>query len=348
MGSDENLSRVVEGFREKNSPDLIGVLTSGLSEVKGDDVGDIVRNFTQHDSAKVLYVPTPDYEGGLETGYSKAVETLTTLCKGNQGTSRAEGQVNVLAGSHLTPADFTEVREIFESFGLRPIMLPDLSALDGSRRGISALAVGGTTIGDIESMGSSEFTIGIGLSMERPAKLLEERFGIEYRIFESIAGMKDVDMFMETLSFLSGKEVSGKYERQRRILIDGMRDAHFYYGNKRVCIALEPDLSLQTSRWLDEMGADVDTVVIPQPSPSAERVRAGRVIVGDLFSVEEEFDLLISNSHAEDTAKRLCIPFYQTGFPVYKILGNNSTATIGYGGSLRVINDVANILMGSY
>jgi len=42
------------------------------------------------------------------------------------------GQVNVLAGSHLTPGDIEEIREIVEAFGLTPIILPDLSgSLDG-------------------------------------------------------------------------------------------------------------------------------------------------------------------------------------------------------------------------
>jgi len=38
LGSEEILARTVEGFIEKNAPDVIGVLTSGLCEVKGDDV----------------------------------------------------------------------------------------------------------------------------------------------------------------------------------------------------------------------------------------------------------------------------------------------------------------------
>ena len=168
--------------------------------------------------------------------------------------NNAGKQINVLVGSHLTPADFTELREIIESFGLRPIILPDLSALDGSRQGFSAVAVGGTSVDEIQEMGASEFTIAIGASMEPAVKILKNRFGIEYMVFESISGLKDMDMFMETLSMLSGRQMSERYDRQRRILIDGMRDAHFYYGNKNICIALEPDHATQTSRWLEGDG----------------------------------------------------------------------------------------------
>jgi len=329
MGSEENIANTANGFIEKIRPDVIGILTSGLSEVKGDDVSSIVKQLqAEHQQCNILNVSTPDYEGGLEAGYVKAVEALLQFTV--HSSRFTEGQINVLVGSHLTPADFTELREIIESFGLKPIMLPDLSALDGSRQGFSALATGGTKIDEIRNMGSSAFTIAIGACMEPAAMILKERFGIEYRVFESISGLKDADMFMEALSMLSGKQAPAKYKRQRKILIDGMRDAHFYYGNKKICVALEPDLSMQTAHWLEEMGAEVFAV---------------DTTGGDLFSVEGDFNLLISNSHAEDTAKRLGAPLYQMGFPVYKILGNTNRVTIGYRGTLGLINDIANLMM---
>ncbi len=329
MGSEENLTKTVKGFIEKNNPDLIGILTSGLSEVKGDDVTIAIKEMQMaYPDCTLVHISTPDYEGGLEAGYVKAVGALLQFTV--HSLRFKERQINVLVGSHLTPADFTELREIIESFGLKPIMLPDLSALDGSRQGFSALATGGTKIDEIRNMGSSAFTIAIGVSMEPAAMILKERFGIEYRVFESISGLKDTDMFMELLSMLSGKHAPAKYERQRRILIDAMGDAHFYFGNKKICIALERDLSLQMSGWLNEMGAEIEIIDVNSE---------------DLFSIHGDFDLLVSNSHAEDTAKRLGVPLYQMGFPVYKVLGNTHMKTIGYRGTLGLINDIANLMM---
>ena len=65
----------------------------------------------------------------------------------------SDRMINVLVGSHLTPADVNELKEIVDSFGMKAIMLPDLSALDGSRQGFSPLAAGGTTVEGIEAMG---------------------------------------------------------------------------------------------------------------------------------------------------------------------------------------------------
>jgi nitrogenase molybdenum-cofactor synthesis protein NifE len=348
MGSEENILKVVEGIAGKNSPDIIALLTSGLSEVKGDDMHEIVRKLRHESNVRTLYVSTPDYEGGLETGYASAVEAMLNLADERKGTVASRpirGQVNVFGGSHLTPADFSELREIVESFGLSPIMLPDLSALDGSRQGVSPLAVGGTKVEEIGKIGLSGFTIAIGASMKEPASRLKERFGIEYKVFEDIAGMDGTDALMETLSCLSVNKVPAKLERQRRILRDTMRDAHFYFGGKRVCIALEPDLALQTAGWINEMGADVTTVVIPQQPGNKVLFPAREVIVGDLSSIEGDYDLLISNSHAEDAAERLKVPLYQAGFPVYKVLGYTARITIGYRGAATAINEVANMLM---
>ncbi|NOY64811.1 MAG: nitrogenase iron-molybdenum cofactor biosynthesis protein NifE [Nitrospirae bacterium] len=348
MGSEERLVNVIEGIIEKQQPDIIGILSSGLSEVRGEDMAEAIKRWqVANGRCKVVHVSTPDYAGGLETGYAKAVEAIleSIECERTDYRRKIKGQVNLLVGSHLTPADFTEIREIIESFGLRPVLLPDLAALDGSRQDFSSLASGGTRLSEIKRMGSSEFTIAIGKSMEAPAKKLREIFGSEYILLESISGLRDTDALMDILSTLSGRAVPHRYKRQRRVLIDGMRDVHFYFGGKKFCIALEPDLSVQVSRLIQEMGAVVDLVVIPCHSGSVQRIFANEVRVGDLSSIDNRvFDVLISNSHGELAAKRLGIPLYQMGFPVYKIFGYTTKITIGYRGTLGLINDMANLL----
>jgi nitrogenase molybdenum-cofactor synthesis protein NifE len=351
MGSEEKLAKTIEGLIEKNKPSLIAVLSSGLSEVKGDDIEAVVRSQetgvrSKSLSTRIIHVPTPDYQGGLEIGYAKATETIVSGFEFRVSSSEKK-QINILAGPHLTPADIEEVREIAESFGLIPIILPDLSALDGSRQGFSPLASGGTKAKDLRLMGCSAHTIALGMSMEPAAKLLQNKSGIDYRGFVSIAALSNTDKLMELLSRVSGNPVPLKYERQRRILVDAMRDAHFYFGGKKICIALDPDHAAQMSQWIAEMGAEVDLAVIPGLSPAADHIEAREVRIGDLYSIDGEFDLLISNSHAESVAKRLGIPLYEMGFPVYKTLGYTHKVMIGYRGTLTMIDEVGTLLMKS-
>lgn len=345
MGSEEKLIAAIDGFIEKNDPALIGVLTSGLSEVKGDDVARVVKQVnSKHLKSKVIHIPTPDYDGGLETGYARAVEKIVSSFELGVRSSKLN-QVNVLAGSHLTPADFSEIRQIVESFGLKAIMLPDLSALDGSRLAVSPLATGGTSVAELTGMADASYTIGLGMSMEPAAKLLQQKFGTVYRMFDSMAGLADSDLLMQTLAAISGRPLPPGYERQRKVLVDVRRDAHVYFGGKKICIALEPDLAVQTSTWLDEMGATVELAMIPTLSTAADRIRAREVRIGDLYSITGEYDVLISNSHAESTANKLGIPLYELGFPVYKTFGYTSKVTVGYRGTLTMVSELANLLM---
>lgn len=348
MGSDEKLLQCVNGFIEKNAPDIVGVLTSGLVEVKGDDISALVRELNSGTvQTRVLHIPTPDYEGGLEAGYGKAVEALLTLADGPRGARQRKviGQITVLAGPHLSPADFNELKEIFADFELRPLLLPDMSALDGSRQGVSPLALGGTTLEEVREVGSSEFTIAIGMCMEAPAEALYKKFGTEYRTFEGLSDLAEIDTFLELLSSLSGNPVPDKYERQRRTLIDGLRDANFFTVGKKVCLALEPDHAAQQARLLLSAGMEIALAVIPTDGPAVGKIQAARTMISDLFSIDGKFDLLVSNSHAEETANRLGVPLFQTGFPVYKLFGNTTRISIGYRGVLGIINEVANIFL---
>ncbi len=351
MGSEEKLEKTIDDFIKKNKPGVIGILSTGLSEVKGDDVDAVVKKFRNRSDTAVVSVRVPDFEGGLETGYARAIEAIIDIIPGRgervagSGLSSTLKSINIIGGSHLTPADFTEIREYVESFGFNPVFLPDLSALDGSREGFSPLAAGGTTLSELEKMCDAVFTLAIGVSMTGSARLIGQRFGVPFSVIESLSGLEDTDRFLGLLQRISGRQVPSRYERQRKILVDTMRDAHAYFGGKSVCLALEPDHAVQMSRWLSEMGANVQLAVIPTLSDAADRILAGEVEIGDLFRIEGQFDLLAANSHGESAAKRLRAAHYETGFPVFKSLGYTSRVSVGYRGTLTMIHEVANLLM---
>jgi len=69
--------------------------------------------------------------------------------------------------------------------------------------------------------------------MEPAAKLLKDACGVEYRVIEGLCGLQDTDRLMTILSEVSGRPMHRRYDRQRRVLVDGMRDAHVFYGTKR-------------------------------------------------------------------------------------------------------------------
>jgi len=121
-------------------------------------------------------------------------QTLATLVPYRQ--EAVANQVNVLAGSHLSVADIDEVREIIESFGLSPIILPDLSkALDGYvPEHFTPTTMGGTTLEEIRQMASSAHTIVIGESLWPAAELLINK-GMPVTVFPRLTGLGANDDF---------------------------------------------------------------------------------------------------------------------------------------------------------
>lgn len=362
MGADDN---VVEGLRalcEKSQPSLIGVPTTGLAETQGCDVKMALRMFRdkypEYADIPVVPVATPDFTGCLESGFALAIEALIDVMvpdakeAGTKPGSRKH-QVNVLAGSALTPGDLEDLKEIVESFGLRPVVIPDLSdSLDGhlGEADFSPLTIGGTAVNELATLGDSLATLVVGPSMNKAADLLQKRTGVEVYRFDHLMGMEAVDEFIATLTKISGQPVPAKLERQRAQLQDAMLDTHFMFGLTRVAIAADGDMLNGFSHLMAGMGAETVAAVAPANSPVLKRVAAEQVKVGDLEELENQCkqgnaEIIISNSHAAALAERLNLPLLRAGFPLYDLLGGYQRVWIGYKGTRQTLFEVANILL---
>jgi len=362
MGSGDN---VVEGLRvlcEKNTPDLIGLPTTGLAETQGSDVRMAVKAFRathpQFDSIPIVPVSTPDFTGCMESGFALATRAVIEELVPEAGVAgtrpgRRQRQVNVLAGSHLTPGDLEHLKDLIELFGLRPVVLPDLSdSLDGhlTDQAFSPLTVGGAPVGELATLGDGAATLVIGASMYPAADLLAARTGVPDHRFAHLMGLDAVDALVARLAQIAARPVPERIERQRAQLQDAMLDSHFMLGLSRVAIAADPDLLVAFSQMLAGMGTETVAAVAPTNAPALSRARCERVKIGDLEDLEQAArtgaaDLLIGNSHAAHTAERLGIPLLRAGFPQYDLVGGYQRTWIGYQGTRSTLFELANMLL---
>ncbi|MBD2294276.1 nitrogenase iron-molybdenum cofactor biosynthesis protein NifN [Anabaena sphaerica FACHB-251] len=352
LGGEENVEQAILTLVEKAKPEIIGLCTTGLTETRGDDIErflkDIRKRHPELDHLAIVFAPTPDFKGALQDGFAVAVESIVKEVP-KAGGIKPE-QITILAGSAFTPGDVQEVREMVTSFGLEPIFVPDLGAsLDGHLEDdYSAVTVSGTTLKQLRSLGSSAFTLALGESMRSAAKILQERFNTDYEVFRDLTGLEAVDEFLQALSVLSGNPVPEKYRRQRRQLQDAMLDTHFYFGAKRVSLALEPDLMWSTVQFLQSMGASIHAAVTTTRSPLLEHLPIKNVTIGDLEDLEDlavGSDLLIGNSNVNTISKRLSIPLYRLGIPIYDRLGNGLFTKVGYRGTMEVLFGIGNLFV---
>ncbi|MBF0255505.1 MAG: nitrogenase iron-molybdenum cofactor biosynthesis protein NifN [Gammaproteobacteria bacterium] len=363
MGSED---AVVEGLKticEKSQPALLGVPTTGLSETQGSDVQMALRRFRQQypqfDHIPVVAVSTPDFSGCLESGYAKAMEALIetlvpTAEEAGTVPGRRRRQVNVLVGSSLTPGDLEELKEIIEAFGLRPLLLPDLSdSLDGhlGEDEFSPLTIGGTDVAELQTLGDAVATLVVGHSLFKAADRLKALTGVPDYRFNHLMGLQATDELVVALHDITRERVPDRLERQRAQLQDAMLDCHFMLGMSRFALAGDPDLLHAFSELLAGVGAETVAAVSPVSAPILKQVPCSSVKIGDLQDLERlaqaaSAEVLICNSHGEESGKRLGLPLLRAGFPQYDRLGGYQKTWIGYRGTRQTLFDLANILLG--
>ncbi len=355
FGGWENLKKGIRRVVEKFRPAVVGVMTSGLTETMGDDVRSAIVHFRAENpelaSVPVVWASTPDYCGSLQEGYAAAVEAiLATLAEGGEPIA---GQVNLLPGANLTPADVEEAKELVESFGLTVLTIPDIAnALDGHIDDeVSSLSTGGIPVEDIRRAGRSVATLYVGDSLSRAAQRLEESFGIPAYGFTSLTGLAEVDQLVATLQEISGRPVPPSLRRARSRLADAMVDCHYQFGGKKVALALEADHLKGMTRFLAGMGCEVQAAISATRTRGLDALPSPCVFVGDLEDLEQAgsgADLLVANSNGRQAASRLGIKAHlRTGLPVFDRLGAHQKMWVGYRGTMNLVFEVANLFQAS-
>lgn len=353
LGGMENIEQAIMNIWERTKPDIIGIASTGLTETKGDDVDayiKLIRNkHPELAEIAILYVSTPDYVGAFQDGWSKAVVSIVQELAVPSLSIQAR-RVNVLPGSHLTPGDIDEIREIISAFGLNPVFIPDISgSLDGHiPEDFTPTTLGGTTLNELRTMGEARATIAIGEQMHAAAIELEMKTSVPYVMFDRLTGLEANDRLLQYLSTLSGQPVPMKYRRQRSQLQDAMLDAHFFTGGKKVAIGAEPDLLWSLGSFLAEMGCELSVAVTTTHSPVLEKLPTEEVMIGDLEDMEtraKDCDLLITHAHGRQMAHRLQRPFLRFGMPIFDRLGAAHKVTVGYRGTRELVFELANTFM---
>lgn len=361
MNSDDNVITGLKTICEKSKPDIIGLPTTGLSEAQGTDVHRLVREFRsrypEHASTAIVAVNTPDFVGCFESGFALALDAIIdTLIPETRHAGRRHRQVNVLASSMLSPGDIEAIKDWIESFGLRPIVLPDIGdSMDGHlvEKQYTPLTLGGAPLAEISAMGDSVATLAIGRSISAAADRLEARTGVPTFRFDHLIGLDACDAFTQTLAQLSGMDVPARIERHRAQLQDAMVDTHFMTGFLRVAVAGDPDLLNGLAALFHGMGADVVTAVAPVRAAVLENLPCETVQIGDLEDFEcsamaQEAQMLVCNSHGAEIAKRLEVPLLRAGFPLYDWVGGYARGWVGYRHARQALFDIANLFLGQH
>jgi len=368
-GGGPNLKQGLVNVMNKYGAKLIGVASTCLTETIGDDVPLLVQEF-RRDAAgldtlgetPVVTVSTPSYSGTHMEGFHAAVQAVVEQVA--QGGNPTEA-VNLLPG-FVSPADLRYLKAILYDFGLRAIVLPDLSdTLDGpAELDYEKIPAGGTTLADIVALGRSRATLEFGrtlIGQNTAGQVLADKFAIPLQQLGMPIGLRETDRFFKALEDLAGRPTPSRHDGERGRLIDAYVDGHKYIFNKKAVVYGEEDLVVGLTAFLLEIGvrpvlcasggksghfhdaiAEVSDNLLPEPPV----VREGL----DFYEIAEEVealtpDLFIGHSKGYHLARRWGAPLIRVGFPIHDRFGGQRILHLGYRGAQSLLDRIVNAIL---
>ncbi len=358
LGGMENVEEALVNIARRARPKVIGLISTALAETRGEDIaGDLKRILARNKDlagTRVVFVSAPDFEGSLEAGWAKAVTALVDgLAEPAPARREPLPRIALLPGVHLTPGDVDHLKDMVEAFGLEAVALPDLStSLDGQvPETYVPTTLGGTTPDEIRSLGRCRLAVAVGEHMRPAAEALHAKTGVPTVLFDRLCGLEAVDRLMVTLSTAAGCPVPPKLRRARGQLVDAMLDGHFFFGDRAVAVAGEPDFLWSMGHLVTEMGGRLAAAASPVAAPHLAELPCEQVVVGDFDDLEDQMleagriDLVIANANARQLCRRYGTTLFRSGFPIFDRLGAAHQTTIGYRGTRDLIFQLGNLLM---
>jgi len=368
FGGENHLISGIENLIRLYDPKVIAISTTCLAETIGEDTRRIAENFREthpDESVRIVTVASPGYGGTEAEGFFAATRALVEAfaADGEKGE-----HINIVT-PHISPADTRWLKSLLTSTGLSFVLLPDISeTLDGGiAETYERLKTAGTTVDEIESMGRARVTI--EMTEFCPEKLsagafLLDRFNVPLIRLPLPSGIESIDAFLRQLTELGG-EISPDIHAERRRYLDATVDAHKHSAIARVGVFGTPDFVSATVRLCAEIGAvpcvaatgsalpDFAVRLNPSMSEAAERAMTSGFIASDDADFEKistwsetyGVNVLIGSSEARRITGKLGIPLIRAAFPIHDHLGGQRVRTLGFAGSLFLLDSIANAMI---
>lgn len=360
MGSANSMEETLQALITKHQPQVIGLITTALTETAGDDVDGMIRSFqsTRPTAPPIIVVHASEYKGSLTNGYVMAlnamVDGLMMSDVDEKPPSDGKRLVNLVFGPSSSPGEVDDIKELFRTFGYHPLVFPDLStSLDGHLgSGLVGTTVGGLSITDRFNMRHAELTFSFAKSVAGVGRRIASLANSPHLLVSPLTSLAAMDEFVKILSLASGRKVPVRLLHERDRLMDRMVDAHSYFAGQRIVLAGEPDWLYATEMGLTAMGARIVEKYAAVSPESCGHDTAWKI--GDFDQLERDCQalapeqrpgLLLSNSHGKQSAQRLGIEFLSMGLPVWDRLGVPLESGVLYRGMCDWITRVGNVLL---
>lgn len=373
-GGEKNLIKGIHNLCKLYDPDVVGIATTCLAETIGEDIEGMIRKYhAQYPESRVKLIPVSS-GGYMGTHYEGYFRTLRSILQHVEMKKEKHDRINIITGM-LSPSDVRTLKDILAQFPIEYILLPDASDnLDGGyNENYRRLPDNGTTLEQIAQMAGSRLTIELSLFCEdSPGEYLKEYYGVPIVRLSPPVGLRDTDAFIQLLSEISRVPVPERLRNERSRYLDAMIDSHKYNAEGRAVVFGEPDFVYSMVRLCCENGLLPVVSATGTLNPRLKKLLNDEVSkgAGPLFDAEyvvadkADFELIeelalkmkanlfIGSSDARRIEEKHGIPLVRCAFPIHDRIGGQRISTLGYSGSLNMLDSLTNTLLkikeGSY
>ena len=360
FGGMSNLTTALNNIFSIYDPEIVAVHTTCLSEVIGDDIPMIIAKNEKDgkipEGKTVIHANTPSFTGSHVTGFSSMVAGAIKYL--SEKTGETADKFNILPG-YVDASDMREIKRLVSELGIDATVLPDTSdVLDTPHTGVYKMyPEGGTSVAEIRKMGDSVATIGCGeFASKDGATKLEKKCGVPSSVLELPVGLKNTDIFIDTLRRTAGVDVPDSITLDRGRLLDMISDMSQYFHEKKVAIFGDPDHVIAMTQFMVEIGMVPTVVVTGTPGKRFEKKvkeilnevnpEAHVEAYTDIHKLHQiiknkPVDLLLGNSYGKYVARSEGnLPFVRFGFPIMDRTGHRVFPLVGYKGAMFYLDKI--------
>lgn len=359
-GGEQNLRKALDNVTRVYHPRIIGVMTTCLTETMGEDIDQMIQVYRKERKGTgidIIPISTPSYSGSVTEGYWTATREIIRYYAKD---ALPHDGINVILPL-VSPADIREIKRILDLMKISYTLIPDISSTLDRPYGIpyEKIPPGGTKPEDIQKMSGARATIQFGIQCPdsiSPGLFLKEKFGVPLYNLSLPVSLHHMDQLIDTLCTLSGNPVPSSIMLERGWLCDAMADAHKYMAEVRPVLYGEPELISAIYTLCMENGSEPRVIATGSPHYSlldddVTNTEGGvnRIVLKDAdfasieyASVQRGGNLAIGHSGGKILTERHGIPLVRVGYPVHDRLGGQRIVSVGYTGTLTLLERIAN------
>lgn len=347
-------------------PKMIAMCTTCMAEVIGDDLQAFIRTSKEKggipEEYPIPYAHTPSFVGSHITGYDNMLKGILDLLTTGKKAETTNGKLNFNLGFDAYIGNVRELKRILNLFDVPFTILSDTSdTFDAPNTGEFKMYNGLTTLEAAGDAINGEGTFFFQKYTTPKSQELVNSWGqptYSVRPF----GIRGTDEFLMKLSEITGKPIPKELEEERGRAVDAITDSQAWIHGKRIAIYGDPDHVFGLVNFLLELGAEPIHIVVTNSNEGFETelnavLKAspygqGATVWGgkDLWHLRsliftEPVDLIIGNSYAKYLWRDTHTPLVRIGYPIFDRHHLHRYATMGYQGSLNLLNWIVNTIL---